>query len=207
MPDSLITSSFDRALNLSPETRPYTPGQRCAANLLIASFLLLATALGIAETEFVSLQDKGAWRAWGAPLGMVQYWRIFAPDLRPINWHSTALIEFSDGSLKFYEFPWPDKMSLWEAFVRAPDRVFFFEHLANLPDRKMLPSVARFLARANYDPTNQPKTVSFLIYSAKIAVPGKDAWVYRDSPPLHTWRQTYFTYQVLPADLVDLSKH
>jgi hypothetical protein len=98
-PDSLITSRIDRALSLSPEPRPYTAWQTGMANLAIVSFLALATALGMAETELVSDQDKPLWRAWGAPLGMSEYFRVFAPNLRPINWHSTAVIEFADGTL------------------------------------------------------------------------------------------------------------
>ncbi len=68
MADSLITPKFDQALHRSPGARIYSPGQKACANLCIGAFLLLATALGIAETELVpDANEKFAWRAWGAP--------------------------------------------------------------------------------------------------------------------------------------------
>jgi hypothetical protein len=207
MSDSLITSSFDRALRQSPRARVDSALLRWSANLCIASFLVLATALGMAETEFVPEKNKRAWRAWGAPIGMVQYWGVFAPDLRTINWHSTAVIEFSDGSLKNYEFPRFEKMSLWEAFVRAPETELFYERMANLNYKKTLPTIARYLARANYDVANQPVSVTFVFHFAPIPVPGKGVWIYRDNLPPHIFSEIYFVYKVLPDDLAGFSKH
>lgn len=205
MSDSLITSKFDRALAKSPPTGLYTAMQTTVANLGILAFLTLATALGMAETEFVSEQDRPAWRAWGAPIGMSQYWRVFAPDLRRVNWYCTAVIEFADGTLKNYEFPRFDVMPLYEAFVKTRESDFFVEIMPNLHFKKSLPRIGRYLARANYDPTNQPRMVTFVIHTADLAPPNTDHWIYRDSLPPHTFSQIFFVYKVALDDLADLS--
>ncbi len=206
MTDGLITSKFDRALTRSPLPRAQSPGERLCANFGIVSFLSLATALGIAETEFVPERDKFAWRGWGAPIGMVQYWRVFAPDLRDKNWHSTALIEFADGTLKYYEFPRPQFMSMTEAFVKAKERTFFYELLANKNYAKMLPDIARYLARANFDQANQPRTVTLIFNYALMPAPDPNKWTYISQLAAHTKSGVFFVYRVQAQDLEDLSQ-
>jgi hypothetical protein len=98
-------------------------------------------------------------------------------------------------------------MPLLEAFVKLPERDFFDEQMPNLRCRKILPSVARYLARANFDPANQPRYVTFVIHTAPISPPDREHWVFIDSLPPHTFSQTYFVYKVQAADLADLLKH
>lgn len=205
MNDSLIKTQFDRALGRARVARPYGTGQTLLTNIGIISWLTLATALGIAESDLVLPQDRPAWRAWGAPIGMFQYWKVFAPNLRTLNWNTTALIEFEDGTLKSYEFPLASKMTFKDAFVKAPERVFFDEILSNNVNRKFLPSVARFLARANFDPLNKPVSITFYWYNVPIPRPIESAWIYRDRLPPHSYREVMFVYSVKPADLEDLA--
>jgi len=199
-----ITTKFDRALARSPVARPFTPGQTQLANIGIIGLITLATALGMAESDLIRPEDRPAWRVWGAPIGMFQYWKVFAPNLRTLNWNTTALIEFQDGSLKSYEFPVPGKMTFSEAFVKSPERVFFDEILSNNVNRKFLPSVARFIARANYDPKNKPVLVTFYWYNVPIPRPLEKQWIYRDNLPPHSYRELMFTYPVSTQDFSGL---
>jgi len=199
-----IKTQFDRALVRSPVARPFTAGQSLLANVGIVGLISLATALGIAESDLVRGEDRPAWRVWGAPIGMFQYWKVFAPNLRTLNWNTTALIEFEDGTLKSYEFPVPGKMTFTESFVKAPERVFFDEILSNNVNRKFLPSVAKFIARANFDPKNKPVSVTFYWYNVPIPRPIEKQWIFRDNLPPHSYRELMFTYMVRPQDFADL---
>ncbi|MBU6455713.1 MAG: hypothetical protein KGS72_28340 [Cyanobacteria bacterium REEB67] len=200
MSDILPITAFERALERPPGTRPFTRQQKMLANLGIVLFVSLATALGMAETDLVPASERPLWRAWGAPFGMFQWWKVFG-DVRTVNLYSTATIEYQDGTLKYYEFPRAEQMSLPERYLRAPENIFFNEQMPNLHNKKILPAVARFLARSNYECENPPAYVIFEVYSASIPEPNTEAWNFRDRLPHHTHRQIYFVYKVSGDDL------
>jgi hypothetical protein len=50
--------------------------------------------------------------------GWTQYWSLFCPEVRDPNYHLNALVEFSDGTVKCYEFPRHEKMDLITKFRR-----------------------------------------------------------------------------------------
>ena len=200
MSDILPSSVFEQAVGRAPGTKNFSRQQRLLANLGIVCFLGLATALSMAETDFVAAADRPAWRAWGAPIGMKQWWKVFA-DVRTVNYHSAAVIEFADGTNKYYEFPRADQMPLAERFVKAPESIFFGEQIANLHNQKFLPAVARYLVRANFDRDNPPAQITFEVNSADIVDPHQKPWIWQDHLLHHNHRQIYFVYIVTPADL------
>jgi hypothetical protein len=200
MSDISPLTAFDRALERPPGTRPFTRQQKLLASSGIVLFVSLATALGMAETDLVPPADRPLWRAWGAPIGMFQWWKVFG-DVRTVNLYSTATIEFKDGTLKCYEFPRAEQMSLSERYLKAPENIFFSEQMPNLHNKKILPAVARYLARSNYSSENPPAYVIFEVYSASIPEPKPQAWIFRDRLPHHTHRQIFFVYKVNADDL------
>jgi hypothetical protein len=201
MSDSLPASlsAFEQALRRPPRVARLSREQKIGANLGITAFLVVATALGMAQNGQIDSSHIKFWRSFAAPIGMFQWWGVFG-DVRKVNMYSTALIEFEDGTTKYYEFPRPATMGYFDKFRRAPEGVFFNEHMANLSNRKVLPSIARYLARANFDPVNKPRKITFSVLSALIDDPRDPHRHYRDELPNQTFRQIYFVYLVSPQD-------
>jgi hypothetical protein len=177
--------------------------ERILANCTVIAFISVATIVGVAEFPFVPEKMKGKLISPGAPIGMRQAWRLFGPELRSFNWHNIVLIQFADGTVKVREFPRMEKLSLVERFFREKERSILNDRIAFHVYKRFWPSVARYVARANSDPSgvNPPVTVTFIFASAPIPKPDPDHWVFRDNMPEHLNRQAYFIYRVEPADL------
>ncbi len=139
-------------------------------------------------------------RSFGAPVGMKQAWRVFAPDLRTLNWHTLCLVELADGTIKASEFPRMEKLSLLERFAQEKKRSVLGDRIAHPVYKKFKPSIARHYARSNDDADNPPVRVTFVFASAPMP-PLDGKWVYRDQLPEHTFKQVYFSYAVRPEDL------
>jgi hypothetical protein len=135
--------------------------------------------------------------------GWVQYWGLFSPGIRNCNYHSTALIEFADGSSKLFEFPRTkiDQQDYLSHFGGEKKRKLFGDCMLWAGYEQFLPSIARFIARANDDPTNPPRMVTFAWQFANTPVPDPSHWVYRDQLPNHTMHIVKFIYKVDPQDL------
>lgn len=175
---------------------------RALSNCVIASFLVLATIVGVAELPFFAANVKKKMISFGAPIGMRQAWRVFAPDLRTLNWHTLCLIESADGTLKAKEFPRMDKLSLYERWRQEKKRSVLGERIAHPVYKDFKPAIARFYARSNDDQSNRPVRVTFVFASAPMPPLKKSLpWVYRDQLPEHTAKQVFFSYAVRPEDL------
>ncbi len=203
---ALKTSSIDDLRPPSPvnhdgHNRDRKRLQRYIFNGAVIGFLGLATILGVAELPVVSEESRKKLVLLGAPLGMRQAWRLFAPNLRTVNWHTLALIETADGTIKAREFPRMEKLSLFDRFLQEKKRSVLGERLPNNVYKRFRPAVARFYARANADADNPPVRVTFVFASAPdLTFNGKNFY-YRDQLPAHIFKQVYFDYQVKADDL------
>jgi hypothetical protein len=181
---------------------------KCAINLVIISFLLLALILGILEMSFIDLETYRAMIGLGAPIGMKQGWRMFGPDLRKTNWHTLVLIELEDGTIKAREMPRMEKLSQWERFAKEKERSFLQDRMAIYKYRRFWPSLARYYARANSDIGKgiKARRVTFILMWTPMpdpyAPPAK--YTYRDRMPEHDNWQVNFVYRVTPQDLAGL---
>lgn len=195
--------SFEEACLRGEKRREHTPLQRALVNSWIVSFLLIALLLSLSESELVSREAGRRFRGYFAPLGMKEYWRLYGPDLREYNFHTTAVIQFVDGTCKLYEFPRMDRLSVGEKFVREKERSLFAQMLPNGQNKKFYPAVCRYLARANADPQNPPVKVTVIFMYIETPPPDPKHWIYRDQMPFHSKRILHFVYNVVPSDLVN----
>ena len=203
-PETRIT--VEKALSVGPSARETKPRERLCLNLLILSFLGSAIILSFSETPLFSYETGRKIRGYFAPFGMRQFWRLFGPDLRTYNFYTLVVIEFADGTIKFRELPRMEKLSVWQRFVHEKERNVFVQTLPGPPNKIFYPSVARYLARANFDrnhPENPPSTISFYFIYQDMPLPLKEKWVYRDQLPLLTRKNLHFVYRVVPSDLVN----
>ncbi len=131
--------------------------------------------------------------------GFGQSWSLFAPELRTYNAHMAAVIEFKDGSTKFYEYPRMEKMDFFGQLRREKLRKMFIDNLPGNNFSEFRAPVARELAQANNDPLNPPVLVTLRLHS--VVTPPPEQWVNRDNFPEHTTHETLFVYKVRPEDL------
>lgn len=186
---------------------------KCAINLGIICFLLLALILGILEMSFIDLATYRAMIGLGAPIGMKQGWRMFGPDLRKTNWHTLVLIEMDDGTVKAREMPRMEKLDQWERFAKEKERSFLQDRMAIYKYRRFWPSLARYYARANSDigadtlfktKRVKAKRVTFVLMWSPMPDPHAPPaqYTYRDRMPEHDNWQINFVYRVTPQDLM-----
>lgn len=196
--------AFDRA-RVEPTRRYfYDMPDKIAANVFL--IVSLITILAWLTPDWIigkPLVTRFTWPIM-ASSGLIQHWSLFSPSVRNINYHCVANIEFSDGTVRCYEFPRTEKMWGLEKFRAEKKRKMFGDCMPWANYAQFLPNIARYLARANYDlasPAIKPVRVSILKYSAITPPPDTKNWTYRDELPFHTDGNTIFAYQVKPQDL------
>lgn len=186
-----------------PRVRERTPLQKGVISAYLATFLIVVSAWVFPDQI---APDK--WQltrfTWPvmATMGWVQCWTLFCPTPRDINVHANALIQFKDGSTKIYEFPRTQKMDLFTKFQREKTRKLFVDNMC-WPSTSMplLPSISRFIAKANDDKTNPPDTITLMVNNHLTPPPDPAKWVFRDELPEHTYKSLLFTYKVQASDL------
>lgn len=202
--DGELLLAFDRA-RVEPTRRFfYDMPDKVAVNIFLIVSLL--TILAWLTPDWVIGKPMVTRFTWPimAGSGLIQHWSLFSPSVRNINYHCVANIEFSDGTVRCYEFPRTEKMRGFEKFRAEKKRKMFGDCMPWANYAQFLPNIARYLARANYDyanPTVKPVRVSILKYSAITPPPDSKHWTYRDKLPYHTDAITIFAYQVKPQDL------
>ncbi|MBL8081631.1 MAG: hypothetical protein JNN26_03380 [Candidatus Obscuribacter sp.] len=199
-------STVEESLAMPPLSCETKPAERRFLSLFILCFLGAALILSFSETPLFSYETGRKIRGYFAPFGIRQFWRLFGPDVRTYNFYTLVLIEFADGTIKLRELPRMEKLSVWQRFVHEKERNVFVQTLPGPPNKIFYPSVARYLARANFDrnlPENPPRTISFYFLYQDMPLPLPDKWVYRDNLPLLTRKNLHFVYQVMPSDLVN----
>lgn len=122
--------------------------------------------------------------------GLKQRWNLFAPDLTRVNQYSTCLITFEDGSLRLYEWPRVDKMSISERFTHQKLRRFVVEFWARPKNKSFWPDSASYFASAYQNQLNPPERIEFIFNYSKI----RDFKDYqrRDQLPEHYVKDTVF---------------
>jgi len=148
---------------------------------------------------------KDAILYWIKPFGeatsICQSWSVFSPEVRNSNYHETALIYFQDGSVKLYEFPRMEKLDYLTRFRREKFRKMFCDCMPWSPYTQFQSDFARFVARANTCPSNEPMMVT-LVHNWRLMPPADpDHWVNRSDLPEHTNQTPLYIYHVQPEDL------
>ncbi len=147
-------------------------------------------------TQAVVDQTKG----YMTFLGLGQTYAVFAPAPREVNVHVGAVVTYLDGTSRRWDYPRMDRLSQVERIPKERYRKFGCDNLAwsNVRHMKMLPDMARYIARLNYDdPKNPPKLVSIYRYTAPIPKP-KDG-LGKPLPPQSIYTDL-IQYKVNPAE-------
>lgn len=132
-------------------------------------------------------------------IGIDQNWSLFSPQIRNFNFHNIALITFRNGAIKLYEWPRMDRPDFYSQRRDEKYRKFFIDCLPWPECKDVLPSTARFVARANANPANPPIKVSLGYFWSFIPPPKR--WTSQSELPYKTRYTCYFTYRVHPEDL------
>ena len=113
--------------------------------------------------------------------------------------HHLAKIRFADGTVKLYEWPRVDNVDLLKKGNYEPYSKLLTDNIPANYSAPMRVSLARFIARANFNPENQPEFVSLIdVYGTM-----PDAFVFYAHPvmPPHTAINTNYVYRVQARDL------
>ena len=169
----------------------------------ISAFLLVYFTVNIIlllpknalSASVASLTDE----AWSFA-DMHQNWSVFGPDLRRINYHSTATVLYDDGSIRVIDLPRPELRSLFDKIRQEKFRKYLDDSLPWPPySGQFAPDTSRYIARRCALPGLTPVLVSLRLNW--IETPRPSAHVNRDHLPPHTRQHTYFIYRVKPGDL------
>lgn len=193
--------SFREACNYSSSAGSLTPAHKALVSTFLLTFFFVVGSWLLPEWT----PSKSSITNYTGPVmfltGWTQYWSLFCPEVRDINYDLSALVEFSDGTIKYYEFPRMQKLDLLTKFKREKLRKLFGDNISWPNYAQFRPSICRYLARANNDPNNPPERVTMLWNSINTPPPDKATFCYRDELPPHTNKAILFSYKVNPDDL------
>jgi hypothetical protein len=127
--------------------------------------------------------------------GLFQAWDMFAPSPRSVNAHVEAAVILRDGRIRTWKFPRMEQLSLVERSYKERYRKFV-ESVQADSYKALWPDVARYIARANNNPTDPPELVMLIRYWSDI-VPSTDARYH----PAPQRARIFFQYDVQPGDL------
>ncbi|CAN5308939.1 hypothetical protein BH11CYA1_BH11CYA1_46980 [soil metagenome] len=193
--------SFREACNYSSSSGSLTSGHKALVSTFLLTFFIVVGSWLLPEWIPVKSMIVPYTGQVMLTTGWTQWWALFCPEVRDLNYHLAALIEYSDGTIKCYEFPRMEKMDLLTKFKREKLRKLFGDNISWPPYAQFRPSVSRYLARANNDPANPPERVTMFLNSTNTPPPDPEHWCYRDELPFHTRKQVLFSYEVNPNDL------
>ncbi|HEY9785520.1 MAG TPA: hypothetical protein V6D17_08980 [Candidatus Obscuribacterales bacterium] len=181
-----------------PRVIAYDPALKFFIRSLIL-FYFVTSVVSLLPHSPLEQRLKSVLQPTERALGLTQNWRLFSPELRQINYYPVAVITFADGSTKLYEFPRLEKMSLSERFRRQKLCKLFQDSLPWSDFHYFWPYAARYVARANTDPENQPQMVAL----AYAWVKGLDFrhYVKQGNLPEPNRLYTFFVYRVTAEDL------
>lgn len=195
--------SYCQALNYRG-VRELSHNEKLGVSLFLLAFFVVVGAW-LLDEDYISFKPMLThYTKWPmTSFGWTQYWGLFSPDVRQSNYHSTALIEFADGTNKLYEFPRTliDQTDYSTHFGGEKRRKLFGDNFLWSGYAQFWPSIARYIARANNDPTNPPRVVTFTWHYADMPAPDPAQWKYRNQMPNHTQQIIKFCYKVTPEDL------
>jgi hypothetical protein len=131
--------------------------------------------------------------------GLKQNWALFGPRTSFNNMHHLAKIRFADGTVKLYEWPRVDNVDLFKKGDYEPYSKLLTDNLPIDHSSRLRISVARFIARANVNPANQPRLVTLIDVVSQIP----DAFLFYNKPvmPPHTQIRANYVYRVQEKDL------
>jgi hypothetical protein len=131
--------------------------------------------------------------------GLNQSWRLFAPTIREINYHTTATITFDDGAIMLWQMPRMDRLDLGHRFVLEKFRKWAVDTLPWPSYKEYWVDYAHYAGRVFATPQRKPVQFSLHLFCAKIPPPVGNL-VDRYQLPPHEDSSLVFTYFYKPED-------
>lgn len=171
---------------------------------MISAFILftLLSANAISLSHYPQLKEAVLKKLEpvAALTGLGQNWTMFSPAPRKMNFHTNALIQYQDGSLRLVELPRFEKMTPVEKFKHYKLRKLFNDVVVNEIGEKYRPSIARYLVYSHYSKENPVKKVS-LDFNFDALKPPDQVLRKRAEKSLHLNKSTIFVYSVGSREL------
>jgi hypothetical protein len=170
-----------------------------AINAFILIHLAVIVSLSIPPffpfmTAISRLTTAYAWRT-----GLYQNWSMFAPDPMHVNTFVQAEITYRDGQTRIWTFPQMYELGYAERYAKERYRKYSNDNLRSESYAVLWPDAARYIARLNASPSNQPAVVKLLYNWATIPpLPARG----EAAQPEQFGRHLFFTYTVRPEDLL-----
>lgn len=139
---------------------------------------------------------KQFWLFWGFD----QNWRLFSPEIRNINFHTSATLTMTNGERVVWELPRMKQMSLWQRFKDEKFRKWSIDSLPWPDYKEFWPDFARYVGRQYCTPENKPVDLTLNLYWIEIPQPQAKLIPVKDLPE-HTKYNTVFYYRFKPEDL------
>jgi hypothetical protein len=130
-------------------------------------------------------------------VGLYQAWDMFAPDPAKVNSYVDAEITFRDGSTTLWSVPRMNEIGYVDRYFKERYRKFSTEYLRIDAYAALWPDAARFIARANRNPSNPPVQVRLIRSWSDVNPPGPGG-SYRPTPWSH---YAFSSYSPQPGDL------
>lgn len=180
-------------------------GERIIFSVFFVLFFLLAHVISLSHYPGYEDAIVPHVRRYAGFFGLEQNWSMFS-RLRKTNGHTIAVITFSDGAEKIYEYPRFDLMDQFTHFEFEKRRSVFCEFLPARWSRKYRPAFARHLIWCNENDKNQPEIITFIYDHVDVPPPDRNNWVRFSELPFHTTKEPYFVYRVRSSDLEDYAE-
>ncbi|HZU25125.1 MAG TPA: hypothetical protein VFA04_06360 [Bryobacteraceae bacterium] len=171
--------------------------RKIAVNLFILFHVVAISLWSLPLPNWVVGGFRDAIRPYMLWSGLFQSWNMFAPSPMALNGYVDAEVIFADGQTKSWAFPRMEQIGLFERTYRERYRKYVNEYLRFDKYSALWPDAARYIARANYRPSNPPIAVILYRYWSEIGPPRPDG-AFAPGP----WnRYRFFLYAVKPGDL------
>lgn len=168
---------------------------KIAINVFLIFHLLAITCWCIPLNSVLIVEFRDTIRPYMLWSGLFQAWDMFAPSPRSVNARVEAAVILRDGRIRTWKFPRMEQLSLSARTYKERYRKFI-ENIQVDSYKALWPDVARYIARANDNPSDPPEVVMLIRYWTDI-VPSAN----RNYHPPPERARIFFQYNVQPEDL------
>ena len=129
------------------------------------------------------------WNYWR----LDQNWALFSPVIRDINYHSSAIITFQDGTKTIWDLPRMNKLYMETEYRDEKWRKWSGDSVPWPSYKEYWPDLARYIGRKFYNPTNKPVAIVLGLYWVNIPPPAVNQP--QGELPYHSFYNRVFSYR------------
>lgn len=171
------------------------PAKRLLINIFLMFHIFAISVWALPyNTSFLfkTRQTIAPYMQWS---GLIQGWKLYAPDPQSMNAFVTAEIIYRDGQKKIYKLPMPQDYGYYRRYFMDRRSMWAIDNLRLNVNSILWPDAARYIARLNSSPENPPTSITLVRHWSYIQPP--------NSGRTETWsEEAFFKYSVQPGDLL-----